>query len=106
MVRIDLSARRICRLDVVDFVFPDDDASDLARETDTAVGESAVAADAAAAMSDTPLMYFRSNKNGEIVTMFLSFQMQGTTYVWALGGTRKNYNYVLGNMPACWVLAA
>ena len=83
MVRIDLSARRICRLDVVDLdVLPDDDESDFGRETDTAAnaGESVVSADAGAAMSDTPLMYFRSNKNGEVVTMFLSFQMQGTTY--------------------------
>ena len=53
MVRIDLSARRICRFDVPD---GDDDESDLGREDDDIVasGES-VAADAAA-ISDTPLM--------------------------------------------------
>ena len=68
MVRIDLSARRICRFDVVDFdVFPDDDESDFGRETGTVanVGESAVAADVtAAAMSDTPLICFRNNRDG------------------------------------------
>ena len=74
MVRIDLSARRICRLDVVDFVvFPDDDESDFGRETGTVanVGESATAADAATAMSDTPLMCFKKNREGE-----MSFHMQ------------------------------
>ena len=58
MVRIDLKARRICRLDVVDAVaFPDDD-SDFGRDTDIKGGSEAGAA-AGAAMSDIPLMCCR-----------------------------------------------
>ena len=76
---MDLCARRICRLDVVDLdVLPDDDESDFGRETDTvaSVGESAAAlADAAAAMSVTPLMCFRNNREKEIVTTFHSFHL-------------------------------
>ena len=80
VVRIDLSARRICRLDVVDFVvFPDDDESDLGRETDNVdnAGESTAAvADAAATMSATPLTCFKKSREGEIVRWLLSIRMQ------------------------------
>ena len=63
MVRIDLSARRICRLDVV-VALPDDE-SDFGREADiVGNGDSAAAADAAAAaaMSDTPFMCCRNSR--------------------------------------------
>ena len=84
---MDLSARRICRLDVVDLdVLPDDDESDFGRETDTvaSVGESAAAlADAAAAaMSVTPLMCFRNNREKEIVTTFHSFHLSLGLHIW------------------------
>ena len=54
MVRIDLRARRICRLDVV---LPGDE-SDFGRGA--AVTDVANGASAAAAMSDTPLMCCRN----------------------------------------------
>ena len=72
MVRIDLSARRICRLDVV-VVLPDDE-SDFGREADIVVnGDSAAAADAAAAaMSDTPFMCCRNSSREDRLLKRLS----------------------------------
>ena len=75
MVRIDLSARRICRLDVV-VALPDDE-SDFGREADIVVnGDSAAAADAAAAaaaMSDTPFMCCRNSRREGLLKRLFHF---------------------------------